>query len=84
MADQALLLGVAPLRAIELGFVPRINEVGRAFRCQEMFLPDRVRAGEAMKAAMAALQGAVGRAGAGGRAADGSPRVSRRPTGAGS
>ena len=63
LADQALQLGVPPLSAIELGFVPGINEVGRAFGCQEMFLPDLVRAGEAMKAAMAALQGTVGREG---------------------
>jgi len=69
LADQALQLGVPPLQAIELGFAPGINEVGRAFGCQEMFLPDLVRAGEAMKAAMAALQGAVGRAGATGRSA---------------
>ena len=67
LADQALQLGVPPLLAIELGFAPGINEVGRAFGCQEMFLPDLVRAGEAMKAAMAALQGAVGRAGVTGR-----------------
>lgn len=64
LADQALQLGVPPLQAIELGFVPGINEVGRAFGCQEMYLPDLVRAGEAMKAAMAALQAAVGRAAA--------------------
>ncbi len=64
LADQALQLGVPPLQAIELGFVPGINEVGRAFGCQEMYLPDLVRAGEAMKAAMAALQAVVGRAGA--------------------
>ena len=69
LADQALQLGVPPLSAIELGFVPGINEVGRAFGCQEMFLPDLVRAGEAMKAAMAALQGAVGREGAARRSA---------------
>ena len=69
LADQALQLGVPPLSAIELGFVPGINEVGRAFGCQEMFLPDLVRAGEAMKAAMAALQGTVGREGAARRSA---------------
>ncbi len=64
LADQALQLGIPALRAIEIGFVPGINEVGRAFGCQEMFLPDLVRAGEAMKAAIAALQAAVGREGA--------------------
>ena len=69
LADEALQLGIPALWAIEIGFVPGINEVGRAFGCQEMFLPDLVRAGEAMKAAMAALQGAVGREGAARRSA---------------
>ena len=63
LADEALQLGIPALRAIEIGFVPGINEVGRAFGCQEMYLPDLVRAGEAMKAAMAALKAAVGREG---------------------
>lgn len=62
LAEEAVRQGVEPIQAIERGFVPGINEVGRAFGCQEMFLPDLVRAGEAMKAAMQALQGALGSA----------------------
>ena len=62
LAEEAVRQGVEPIKAIERGFVPGINEVGRAFGCQEMFLPDLVRAGEAMKAAMQALQGALGSA----------------------
>jgi len=60
LAEEAVRQGVEPIQAIERGFVPGINEVGRAFGCQEMFLPDLVRAGEAMKAAMKALQGSLG------------------------
>jgi corrinoid protein of di/trimethylamine methyltransferase len=63
LALQAMAEGVAPLEAIERGFVPGVNEVGRAFGCQEMFLPDLVRAGVAMKHALRALQPAMVKAG---------------------
>jgi corrinoid protein of di/trimethylamine methyltransferase len=69
LAEEAVRQGVEPIKAIERGFVPGINEVGRAFGCQEMFLPDLVRAGEAMKAAMQALGGALGGAAAARRSA---------------
>jgi corrinoid protein of di/trimethylamine methyltransferase len=56
LAGEALLQGMDPLEAIHHGFLPGIDEVGRAFGCGEMFLPDLVRAGKAMKAAMKLLE----------------------------
>ena len=55
-ARQALSLGIDPLDAIRSGFLPGVQEVGRTFSCGEAFLPDLVRAGEAMKAAVAVLE----------------------------
>jgi corrinoid protein of di/trimethylamine methyltransferase len=56
LAQQALEQGLDPLDAINLGFVPGVNFVGEQFGCGEMFLPDLVLAGEAMKAAVAVLE----------------------------
>lgn len=56
LAEEALAQGIEPLEAVNQGFVPGVNEVGRGFACGEMFLPDLVRAGAAMKAAMAVLE----------------------------
>jgi methanogenic corrinoid protein MtbC1 len=61
LASKALKEGIKPLEAIDKGFVPGINEVGRSFGCQEMFMPDLVRAGEAMKAAFSVLEPAMTR-----------------------
>jgi corrinoid protein of di/trimethylamine methyltransferase len=63
LASKALKEGIKPLEAIDKGFVPGINEVGRSFGCQEMFMPDLVRAGEAMKAAFSVLEPAMTREG---------------------
>jgi corrinoid protein of di/trimethylamine methyltransferase len=64
LAREALAQGVDPMDAITRGFVPGINEVGRAFGCNEIFLPDLVRAGVAMKAAMQVLEPEITRRGA--------------------
>jgi corrinoid protein of di/trimethylamine methyltransferase len=64
LAREALSTGVDPMDAISKGFVPGINEVGRAFGCTEIFLPDLVRAGVAMKAAMQVLEPELVRRGA--------------------
>jgi len=56
LARRALDLGLDPLAAINEGFVPGVDFVGAQFACGEMFLPDLVQAGEAMKAAVAALE----------------------------
>ncbi len=56
LAQQALEQGLDPLDAINLGFVPGVNYVGEQFGRGEMFLPDLVLAGEAMKTAVAVLE----------------------------
>ncbi len=64
LAREALALGLPPLDAINRGFVPGINAVGQEFGCGQMFLPDLVRAGAAMKAAVKALEPEMARLGA--------------------
>ncbi len=56
LAQQAINQGIDPLDAINKGFVPGMNHVGDQFACGEMFLPELVMAGEAMKAAIAVLE----------------------------
>jgi corrinoid protein of di/trimethylamine methyltransferase len=56
LARQAIEQGVEPLDAINEGFVVGVNYVGEQFAQGEMFLPDLVLAGEAMKAAVAVLE----------------------------
>jgi trimethylamine corrinoid protein len=63
LGQRAIAEGVNPLEAIHRGFVPGLNAVGEQFEQGEMFLPDLVLAGEAMKAATAALEPAIQRAG---------------------
>lgn len=56
LAKQAVAEGVDPLEAINQGFVQGVNFVGDQFAIGEMFLPELVMAGEAMKAAVAVLE----------------------------
>lgn len=56
LARQSLEQGLDPLDAINKGYVPGVNYVGAQFGCGDMFLPDLVLAGEAMKAAVATLE----------------------------
>ena len=56
LARQALALGIDPLDAINRGFLPGVNHVGEQYGLGEMFLPDLVMGGEAMKAAVAILE----------------------------
>ena len=56
LARQAIEQGVDPLDAINRGFVIGVNHVGEEYAAGEMFLPDLVLAGEAMKAAVAVLE----------------------------
>jgi len=56
LAKQAIEQGIAPLDAINQGFVIGVNEVGDQFSRGDMFLPELVAAGEAMKAAIAVLE----------------------------
>jgi len=56
LAQQAVEQGTDPLEAISQGFVLGVNKVGEAFSNGDTFLPELVMAGEAMKAAVAALE----------------------------
>ncbi len=56
LAKKSITMGVDPLEAINLGFVSGVNFVGDQFSCGNMFLPELVMAGEAMKAAVAVLE----------------------------
>jgi corrinoid protein of di/trimethylamine methyltransferase len=55
-AQRAIDLGIDPIEAINRGFMFGVNYVGDQFSCGEMFLPELVGAGEAMKAAIAVLE----------------------------
>jgi corrinoid protein of di/trimethylamine methyltransferase len=56
LAKQAIAQGTDPLEAISNGFVVGVNKVGEAFSIGDVFLPERVMAGDAMKAAVEALE----------------------------
>jgi corrinoid protein of di/trimethylamine methyltransferase len=64
LGERALREGVSPLDAINNGFVLGLNDVGKKFDEGEMFLPDLVLAGEAMKAATAILEPEIQKTGA--------------------
>ena len=63
LARRAVEAGIDPLEAIDRGFVPGIDHVGEEFSRENMFLPELVLAGEAMKAAVAVLEPEMTRAG---------------------
>ncbi len=56
LANEALSAGVNPLTAIEQGFKPGMDVVGEGFAKGELFIPDLMMSGEAMKAAIATLE----------------------------
>src|SRR5271157_5654612 len=56
LAEQSVSSGLDPLQAISEGFVVGVNKVGESFAAGQAFLPELVMAGEAMKAAVAALE----------------------------
>jgi len=56
LAQEALAAGLDPLEAITKGYVMGVNKMGEDFACGNAFLPELVMAGEAMKAAVAALE----------------------------
>lgn len=63
LCQRALSEGISPLDAINKGFVLGLNAVGAQFEDGEMFLPDLVLAGEAMKAATALLEPEIQKSG---------------------
>jgi corrinoid protein of di/trimethylamine methyltransferase len=56
LAAEAVAAGIDPQQVIAEGYMPGLNQVGAAFACGESYLPELVMAGEAMKAAVAALE----------------------------
>jgi corrinoid protein of di/trimethylamine methyltransferase len=65
LAAQSIELGIDPLDAINHGFVVGVNHVGNLFSSGEAFLPELVMAGEAMKAAVNALEPEMSKQGKG-------------------
>jgi corrinoid protein of di/trimethylamine methyltransferase len=55
LSRRAIHVGFDPLRAINDGFAPGLSVVGEQFEQGEMFLPDLILAGAAMKAATSVL-----------------------------
>jgi corrinoid protein of di/trimethylamine methyltransferase len=56
LATDALQAGIDPLVAINQGFKPGMDVVGDGFAKGELFIPDLMMSGEAMKAAIATLE----------------------------
>jgi corrinoid protein of di/trimethylamine methyltransferase len=56
LAEAALRAGIEPLQAIDQGFKVGMDIVGDGFARGELFIPDLMMSGEAMKAAIAALE----------------------------
>ena len=59
LAHRALDQGVDPLEAINKGYTAGMDVVGELYSTGEYFLPDLILGGEAMKAALAALEPAL-------------------------
>ena len=59
LAQQALAQGVDPLEAINKGYTAGMDVVGELYSTGDYFLPDLILGGEAMKAALAALEPAL-------------------------
>jgi corrinoid protein of di/trimethylamine methyltransferase len=55
LARQALSEGMAPIEAINNGYVAGMHNVGELFARGQMFLPDMMASAEAMRSAMAVL-----------------------------
>jgi trimethylamine corrinoid protein len=56
LAEEAIRAGIDPLEAIDRGYKPGMDVVGEGFAEGELFIPDLMMAGEAMKAAIATLE----------------------------
>ena len=56
LANEALRVGIEPLEAIDRGYKPGMDVVGEGFAKGELFIPDLMMSGEAIKAAIAVLE----------------------------
>ena len=52
----AIAHGVSPLESIDNGLIKGMEEVGKRFECEEMYLPELIMAANAMKEAMVLLE----------------------------
>jgi len=64
LATDSVAAGLAPLDAINRGYVPGMHFVGEQFGLRKMFLPDMMASAEAMRAAMNILDPELRRLGA--------------------
>src|SRR5579884_1803404 len=64
LAQQVLAENVDPLKAINLGYTPGLQQVGEQFAKGAVYLPDMIMASEAMKAAVGVLEPELQRRGA--------------------
>jgi len=69
LANEAIKKGIEPITAIEKGFAKGIEEVGRRFDKEKIYLPELIMGAEAMTAAMDILQKAIKEEGKEGRKA---------------
>ena len=58
-AESALSIGIDPVDAIENGLSAGVQEVGKKFAEGEVYLPELIMAGEAMKAGVEVLRPAM-------------------------
>lgn len=63
LAEQSLEEGINPMDAINKGFVVGVDYVGEKFSNGDLFLPELVIAGEAMKSALSVLEPELSRLG---------------------
>jgi trimethylamine corrinoid protein len=59
LASEALAAGISPITVMEEGFVPGLKRMGELFEAGDVFLPELMMAGEAMKAAVKVLGPAI-------------------------
>jgi len=59
LAELSLSSGISPLDVIEKAFVPSLKNIGELFETGDIFLPELMLSGEAMKAAMKELEPAL-------------------------
>jgi corrinoid protein of di/trimethylamine methyltransferase len=62
LAKEALDAGIAPLKVVDDGMLPGIQEVGRLYECGDYFLPELMMSAEAMQAALDVVEPALKKA----------------------
>ena len=65
LTQQSIEIGLDPMQTINQGFLPGLDHVSDLFSSGDAFLPELVMAGEAMKAAVNALEPEMAKKGLG-------------------